>query len=146
MPPFDPPDPVTLGYVGSSSGLVGIVLRLLVEFLPASWRPALKPWVLVAVMIGGLNGVVVWARALLGDLPQSGTLVPESTDLVSFVLGFAGFGTLAAIIAWLWERWVPPGDPDVDGDRWATIGGGIGLCLGVLLWCLLPDLHSANGD
>jgi hypothetical protein len=140
--PFFPTNPVTLEYVGASSGLVGIVVAFFVAVAPSDWRPHLKSLALILVLLGGLNGLVVWARALLGGIPQAGALLPMDPDFIDFVVGVSGFGTLLGITAWAWARWKPRGSRDVEGDRWAAIGGGMGLGLGVVMWFLAPGLQS----
>jgi drug/metabolite transporter (DMT)-like permease len=140
--PFFPTDPVTLEYVGASSGFVAILVAFLVALLPSDWRSRLKSPSLVLILLAGLNGLAVWVRALLGYIPQAGALLPMDPDFIDFVVGVSGFGTLLAIGAWAWARWKPRGNPDVDGDRWAAVGGGVGLALGIAMWFLAPGLQS----
>lgn len=131
MPLFKPPEPVTIVYVGTCSGLVGVAARALKEALPKRWRPSSVPLVLVAVVIAGLYGLTVWLASLVGLVEEPGAFVPEDLDPLSFISGVTGLLSLLSTILALWIRYGRL-KRQIDLDRFVTVSGGVGLIVGVV--------------
>lgn len=136
----EPPNPVTISYVGVCAGLLAGVTRALFTALPPARRGAKSPVSLLAGLIGGLYGAAIWVLALVGCLTQSGRFSPAQADALSVTAAIAAFAGLVGTAVALTLRYMLR--RDIALDDVVERSAGLGAVLGFALVSAMPALRS----
>lgn len=128
---FQPPNPVTIAYVGACTSVASLAVGFLWPLLRARWRER-APWVpLAANTLAGGYGLLVWVQALTGAIPEAGYWTSADPDPLTSVLAVTGLIVLLlslfVLITSLAGHWRWP------MERTSQVIGAIGLITGIAI-------------
>jgi hypothetical protein len=137
LPLINPPDPVTLAFVGLWVAPAEIVVRY---YFAAFSAPASKAdWASAVVnfVVGGL-GLATWIRALTGQIDQRGEFISDSSSTLEIAVGTAGLAVLFVSTVWLWVYYFLRRQFDL--RHYVDLLGGPALAVGILVSGLIAGL------